>query len=150
MNCYFQLSWCQVLISIFIFKDFQKNEKRKKFSLAAELRRMAIFANFTLLQVLPPNEWIFTFQSSWCQVVMFSFIFKGFKKWSFDDSGSAKKMTIWLTFAYFASKWVKFCISDLLMSNKYSGFPAFSKTFQKLKKIEDFDGRRPAKNHNFC
>ena len=46
--------------------------------MTADLRKMTIFANFSILHILPQNEWIFTFQLSWCQVGMFSLIFKGF------------------------------------------------------------------------
>ena len=58
------------------------------FPLTDDLRKMLIFANFILL---PPDGGIFTFQLSWRQALMFSFIFKGFPK------TNNKKKCFWMT-----------------------------------------------------
>ena len=66
--------------------------------MTADLRKIAIFINFGFLHILPANEWLFTFQLSWCQVVMFSLIFKGFlenqKKFKISLTAYMRKIAI--------------------------------------------------------
>ena len=66
--------------------------------MGADLLKMTIFANFPLLPILPPSEWMFTFQLYWSQALMFSFIFKGFPKLKVSMTGDLRKMTIFANF----------------------------------------------------
>ena len=43
------------------FKSLSEKSKKLKFFMTADLSKNVIFCIFTFLQILQPNEWIFTF-----------------------------------------------------------------------------------------
>ena len=139
------------------FLDFQRlsrKSKKLKISMTADLRKIAIFANFSVLHILPPNEWIFTFQLSWCQVGMLSLSFQRLsrksKKWRFRWPRTCEKIAIFANFSVLhilpPNEWI---FTFQLSWCQVGCFPWFSKAFQKIKKIEDFDDRGPAKKLQF-
>ena len=140
------------------FLDFQRlsrKSKKLKISMTATCEKIAIFANFSVLHILPPNEWIFTFQLSWCQVGMLSLIFKGFpenqKIEDFDDRGPAKKLQFLLisVFCIFCPQMSEFYISVVLMSSR-DAFLDFQRLPENQKNWRFRWPRTCEKIANFC
>ena len=122
--------------------------------MTADLEKNVIFGHFTLLQILQPNEWIITFEVSWCHIMMISSHFKGFweiqKNWSFRWPRTWRKMWF-LDISHFC----RFCsqMSELLHLRCPDvilwWFPAILRAFEKFKKIEVFDDRGPGEKCDF-
>ena len=122
--------------------------------MTADLEKNVVFGHFTLLQILQPNEWIITFEVSWCHIMMISCHFKGFwkfqKNWSFRWPRTWRKMWF-LDILHFC----RFCsqMSELLHLRCPDvilwWFPAILRAFEKFKKIEVFDDRGPGEKCRF-
>ena len=119
--------------------------------MSVNLRKMTVFANFSILHILPQNETIFTFLLSWCQEETFSFIFKGVpenkKKLKFSKTAELQKMTIFASFSVLniwpQNKWI---FTFHLSGCQVGMFSLIFKGFPENKKNEVFDNRGPAKN----
>ena len=71
--------------------------------------KITIFAYFSILHILPQNEWIFTFQLSWAQAAKFSFRFKDFpesEKLKISMTTDLRKMTFLIS--QFCPKMIEF------------------------------------------
>ena len=111
--------------------------------MTADLEKNVIFGHFTLLQILQPNEWIITFEVSWCHIMMISSHFKGFweiqKNWSFRWPRTWRKMSF-LDISHFC----RFCsqMSELLHLRCPDvilwWFPAILRAFEKFQKNWSF------------
>ena len=92
----FEVSWCHIMMISSHFKGFWEIQKNWSFRWPRTWRKMWFLDIFTLLQILQPNEWIITFEVSWCHIMMISSHFKGFweiqKNWSFRWPRTWRKM----------------------------------------------------------
>ena len=151
----FQLSWCQVGMLSLIFKGFPENQKNWRFRWPRTCEKIAIFANFSVLHILPPNEWIFTFQLSWCQsrdaFLDFQRLSRKSKNWRFRWPRTCEKLQFLLisVFCIFCPQMSEFYISVVLMSSR-DAFLDFQRLSRKSKKLKISMTADLRKNCNFC
>ena len=117
-------------------KLFEKSKKLKIFPTPA---LGTLFAHFTIAHRFHPNEWIFIFQLSWCQIMMIFFIFGNFSKnqknWRFSPPWGLFSLISHLCTDFIQmSEFLYFSCSDV----KLWWFSSFSETFRKIEKTEDF------------
>ena len=139
------------------FLDFQRlsrKSKKLKISMTADLRKIAIFANFSVLHILPQmSEFLHSvvLMSSRDAFLDFQSFPENQKNWRFRWPRTCEKLQFLLisVFCIFAPKWVNFYISVVLMSSR-DAFLDFQRLSRKSKKLKISMTADLRKNCNFC
>ena len=150
---------CRFCSQMSVLLHFRCPDVKKKwcFRWLRTCRKISAFGHFTLLQILQPNEWIVTFQVSWCRIIKISCHFKGFwkfkkkKNWSFQWLWTCRKIWVldishFCRFCSHMSGLLHFRCPDVILW----WFPAILRAFEKFKNIEVFDDGRPPEKCRFC